>query len=88
MVLDGERLLAVVAEQIVAGMRGGKTRAQSTPAMVSAGPGGTAHDTAGSARPVHPGGAPAIAAAGYGGAEAEADDPQGPSSAELPGGGR
>lgn len=73
MVLDGERLLAGVVDQIVAGMRGGKTRVQAMPAVVDAVPGGTAD---------------AGATGAFGGAAADADGPAGSSGTELPGGGR
>ena len=73
MVLDGERLLAGVVDQIVAGMRGGKTRAQTMPALVVEAPGG-ARD--------------ADAPGGYEGPAADADDPAGSAAPELPGRGR
>lgn len=72
MVLDGERLLAVVVEQIVAGMRGGKTRAHALPAVAA---------TASGEATV------AAATSGDGG-QSSPQDPAGSIAPGLPGGGR
>jgi len=89
MVLDGERLLAGVVEQIVAGLRGDKTRSPGTPAVLAAAPGGTAAMGVQPARAAHPGGAHRVAAGANDGEAAGADDPEGSASAaKLPAGGR
>lgn len=72
MVLDGERLLSGVVEQIAAGLRGGKTR-QAIPAVLGAAPGGAASSDA---------------TGGDEGETAAAGDPHGSSGAGFSGGGR